>query len=145
MSINTFDYLKINHFLNPNNSPNIKYEKDYLDYVKQMYTLKQMYTNNRKGINNCLKEYLNLQLQYGYHDYNTTSKIPNIKQVYFNEPVTVVLWENGDKTIVRCQNGDTYSKESGLAIAIMKYMSGNKGRFNDIFKKWIPESNEKNK
>lgn len=75
----------------------------------------------------------------------TPNKIPNIKQVYFNEPVTVVLWENGDKTIVRCQDGDTYSKESGLAIAIMKYMSGNKGRFNDIFKKWIPESNEKNK
>ena len=75
----------------------------------------------------------------------TANKIPNIKQVYFNEPVTVVLWGNGDKTIVRCQDGDTYSKESGLAIAIMKYMSGNKGRFNDIFKKWIPESNEKNK
>ena len=75
----------------------------------------------------------------------TPNKIPNIKQVYFNEPVTVVLWENGEKTIVRCQDGDTYSKESGLAIAIMKYMSGNKGRFNDIFKKWIPESNEKNK
>ena len=75
----------------------------------------------------------------------TPNKIPNIKQVYFNEPVTVVLWENGDKTIVRCQDGDTYSKESGLAIAIMKYMSGNKGRFNDIFKKWIPESDEKNK
>lgn len=75
----------------------------------------------------------------------THNKIPNIKQVYFNEPVTVVLWENGDKTIVRCQNGDTYSKESGLAIAIMKYMSGNKGKFNDIFKKWIPESDEKNK
>ena len=75
----------------------------------------------------------------------TPNKIPNIKQVYFNEPVTVVLWENGEKTIVRCQDGDTYSKESGLAIAIMKYMSGNKGGFNDIFKKWIPESNEKNK
>lgn len=75
----------------------------------------------------------------------THNKIPNIKQVYFNEPVTVVLWENGDKTIVRCQNGDAYSKESGLAIAIMKYMSGNKGKFNDIFKKWIPESDEKNK
>ena len=56
-----------------------------------------------------------------------------------------IVAENGDKTIVRCQDGDTYSKESGLAIAIMKYMSGNKGRFNDIFKKWIPESKEKNK
>lgn len=113
------------------------------------------YFNSAKAMANVM---LNSKFVWGYPTCNirenkfsqsktttTPNKIPNIKQVYFNEPVTVVLWENGDKTIVRCQNGDTYSKESGLAIAIMKYMSGNKGRFNDIFKKWIPESNEKNK
>jgi hypothetical protein len=62
-----------------------------------------------------------------------------IKQVYFNKPVTVVLWADGTKTIVKCQEGDTYSKETGLAVAIAKKALGNKGNFNNVFKKWIPE------
>lgn len=65
--------------------------------------------------------------------------MPSIKNVYFNDPVTVVLWNDNTKTIVRCQEGDTYSKETGLALCIAKKALGNKGNFNDIFKKWIPE------
>lgn len=62
-----------------------------------------------------------------------------IKKVYFNNPVTVVLWVDGTKTIVRCQEGDVYSKETGLAMAIAKKVFGNKGNFNEVFKKFIPE------
>lgn len=58
-----------------------------------------------------------------------------IKNVYFNELVTVVLWADGTKTIVKCQDGDTYSKETGLAVAIAKRALGNKGNFNEVFKK----------
>lgn len=64
---------------------------------------------------------------------------PEIKNVYFNDPVTVVIWSDGSKTIVRCQPGDTYSKETGLALCIAKKYLGNKGNFNEVFKKWIPE------
>jgi hypothetical protein len=67
-----------------------------------------------------------------------------IKNVYFNDPVTVVLWADGTKTLVKCQDGDLYSKESGLAIAIAKKALGNKGNFNEVFKKWIPEYNQSN-
>jgi hypothetical protein len=65
-----------------------------------------------------------------------------IEKVYFNNPVTVVLWADGTKTIVRCQEGDTYSKETGLALCFAKKALGNKSNFNDVFHKWIPE--EKN-
>lgn len=60
-----------------------------------------------------------------------------IKQVIFNPPATVVIWNDGTKTIVKSQEGDTYSKEIGLAMAISKKYFGNKGNFNDIFKIWI--------
>lgn len=63
----------------------------------------------------------------------------SIKNVYFNDPATVVLWDDDTKTIVRCQKGDTYSKQVGLALCIAKKALGNKSNFNDIFKKWIPE------
>lgn len=65
-----------------------------------------------------------------------------IKKVYFNDPVTVVLWTDGTKTIVRCQEGDVYSKETGLALCFAKKALGNKGGFNDVFHKWIPEDEE---
>lgn len=70
------------------------------------------------------------------------SEPPAIKNVYFNDPVTVVIWDDGTKTIVRCQPGDTYSKETGLALCIAKKYLGNKGNFNEVFKKWIPEEVE---
>lgn len=66
----------------------------------------------------------------------------SIARVYFNDPVTVVLWKDGTKTIVRCQEGDTYSAETGLALCFAKKALGNKGGFNDVFKKYIPVVHE---
>ena len=63
--------------------------------------------------------------------------IPEIKNAYFNEPVTVVMWSDGTKTMVKCQDGDTYSKEVGLALCISKKALGNKPNFNNVFKKFI--------
>ena len=65
--------------------------------------------------------------------------IPEIKNAYFNYPMTVVLWEDGTKTMVRCQEGDVYSAETGLALCIAKKAMGNMPNFNNVFRKWIPE------
>lgn len=62
-----------------------------------------------------------------------------IKKVIFNNPATIVLWQDGTKTVVICQEGDTYSKELGLAMCISKKALGNKGRFNETFKEWVYE------
>lgn len=62
-----------------------------------------------------------------------------IKDVIFNDPATIVLWKDGTKTVVKCQKetGDTYNKELGLAMCIIKKCCGNKGNYNDVFNKWI--------
>lgn len=62
----------------------------------------------------------------------------SIKNVYFNDPVTVVMWEDGTKTIVRCGENEEYDPEKGLAMAISKKALGNKGSYYDEFKKWVP-------
>lgn len=62
-----------------------------------------------------------------------------IKNVIFNDPATIVLWTDGTKTVVKCQDGDTYNKEMGLAMAILKKCMGNKGNYNDVFEKWIKD------
>lgn len=67
---------------------------------------------------------------------------PQIKKVIFNDPATIVIWSDDSKTVVKCQPGDTYSKELGLAMCISKKYLGNKGNFNEEFKKWIPDDSE---
>lgn len=62
-----------------------------------------------------------------------------IVKVIFSDPATIVFWGDGTKTVVKCQDGDTYSKETGLAMAIAKKVFGNKGNFNEVFKKFIPD------
>ena len=71
-----------------------------------------------------------------------TRSIPTIKNVIFNEPATIVFWEDGSKTIVKCQDGDIYDPEKGLAMAISKKALGNQGNYCNEFKKWLPEENE---
>jgi len=63
----------------------------------------------------------------------------DIKKVIFNNPATIVLWEDGTKTVVKRQKGERWDKEKGLAMAIVKKTYGNKGNYNDIFKKWCEE------
>lgn len=62
---------------------------------------------------------------------------PTIKKVVFNDPATVVMWSDGTKTVVKCQPNDVYSRETGLAMCIAKKFLGNKGNFNEVFKKFI--------
>ena len=61
----------------------------------------------------------------------------DIVDVIHNAPATVVKWKDGTKTVVQVQPGDKYDKEAGLAFAICKKVFGNKGHYNEVFKKWI--------
>lgn len=72
------------------------------------------------------------------HEALMASKRFSITRVIFSDPATIVFWADGTKTVVKCQEGDIYSEETGLAMAIVKKVFGNKGNFNEVFKKFIP-------
>ncbi len=61
-----------------------------------------------------------------------------IEKVIFNKPATIVFWADGTKTVVKCQDGDVYSPETGIAMCFMKKALGNQSNFNNTFKKHIP-------
>lgn len=69
----------------------------------------------------------------------SSSHIPEIKNVIFNDPATIVFWEDGTKTVVKCQDGDEFDPEKGLAMAIVKKACGNKGNYCNKMKKWLPK------
>jgi hypothetical protein len=72
-----------------------------------------------------------------------TGQLPNlketIKEIVFNPPCTIINWSDKSKTIVRCGDNDTFDHEKGIALCVMKKVFGNKGSFNEVFHKWIPE------
>lgn len=65
-----------------------------------------------------------------------------VDKVIFNDPATIIVLKNGEKIVVKCQPGDVYDKEKGLALALVKFAFGNTNYFNTIFKKWLPEDYE---
>lgn len=108
----------------------------------------------------------------GYSELTVTTLKPGrtgqygIKKVVFNNPATVVYWDDGTQTVVYCQDNmkkvkktvggktvevmkpqksDTYSEEVGLAMALAKKHYGNGGSYNNIFRKFLPGLKEREK
>lgn len=68
-----------------------------------------------------------------------------VKKVIYSGPCTIVIWADNSKTIVRCQDGDTYSKEVGLLMCLAKKVWGTNAsgsNFNDYISKAISEKEE---
>ena len=89
------------------------------EYSSTEELIKRYFTNDVRTLNNAFR----------YH----------IKDVIFNDPATIVLWTDGTKTVVKCQNDDEYDPEKGLAMCIAKKALGNKGNYYSTFTKWLPE------
>ena len=53
----------------------------------------------------------------------------NIKDVIFSDRVTIILWKDGTKTMVRAGKRENYDSEKGFAMAVCKKMFGNKRRY----------------
>lgn len=80
----------------------------------------------------------------GFTQMFNKDNIPEIRNVYFNDPLTCVIWKDGTKTFVKNADGDhNYDPEKALAMAISKKALGNKYNYYKEFKKWIPENDEK--
>lgn len=88
-----------------------------------------------------LEEEFIMKPRFNYNElFGDYVRIPGIKKVIFHNPATIVYWNDGTKTVVKCQKGDTYDAEKGLSMAISKKALGNKGNFNKVFKEWVKES-----
>ena len=106
--------------------------KDFEDAMAKQGFLKAIETSRRRT--ELLKAAINAV--YGVHS-------AVIDKVIFNAPATIVIWANGEKTVVKCKEGEGYDPEKGLAMAIAKHALGNQGNYYDVFKKWVPKKEER--
>ena len=65
----------------------------------------------------------------------------SIKNVIFNDPATIVFWNDSTKTVVKAEN-EPFDPEKGLAMAIAKKFFGNEGNYYETFKKWLPKKED---
>lgn len=74
-----------------------------------------------------------------YLEENNMRKLA-IKKVIYKNPATIVYWNNGEKTVVKCGENETFDPEKGLAMAIIKHLLGNEGNYYNEFKKFLPKA-----
>ncbi len=114
------------------------YITDDIEMTKNMYEMfKEREENN---MNNGFKERPAHAVFFNkyYHRYDRIY----IEKVIFNDPATIVMWNDHVKTVVKCQDGDIFDPEKGLAMAITKRFFGNQGNYCNELKKWLPEEEE---
>lgn len=69
----------------------------------------------------------------------------SIKKVIFNNPATIVFWDDDTKTVVKCGKRDTFDCEKGVAMAIAKKALGNTKDYYKEIKKFLPKEEERKK
>lgn len=116
------------------------------DIYKDVYSANELSSHISSGIENLRKtlkeafgELFNLE------ENNMSRKSLEVKKVIYSGPCTIVIWADDSKTIVRCQDGDTYSKEVGLLMCLAKKVWGTNtsgSNFNDYISKAISEKEE---
>lgn len=77
---------------------------------------------------------------------SNTSKsvLPKIKDVIFNPPATIIMWEDNTKTVVKCQNGYEFDPWTGLTTAIAKKALGNEGNYCNMLNELVAKYEAKN-
>ena len=58
--------------------------------------------------------------------------IPEIDHVVFSGRATIVFWEDGTKTVVKCMEGEKFERYAGFAAACMKKMFGSTSRAKSV-------------
>ena len=64
----------------------------------------------------------------------------SIKKILINKPATIVYFDDGTKTVVKCSHNDTWDTEKGIAMAIAKRAMNNPQNFNEILYKMVRDA-----
>ena len=77
------------------------------------------------------------------YEVGKTVEVSNIKNIIFNDPLTIIVWSDGTKTFVMASKNDVYDPEKGMALAIAKKAMGNKYSYYDEIRKWIAKDTKR--
>ena len=61
-------------------------------------------------------------------------QLPEVDRIIFHKPATIVFWADGTKTVVKCMEGQEYSKYYGFLCALAKKVYGTNSAVERIVK-----------
>lgn len=81
------------------------------------------------------ENYINNLLNSGYTtSINNSNKMPQIKDVKFNGPATIVFFDDNTKVVIKCNDTDIFDPEKAVMICVLRKALGMSG---SQFKKWV--------
>lgn len=124
-------YSRRNNDIFIDSSAESKFVKDAIKYINNI--------RYEKLKEKSMKKYVN----YGRFS-NNIMAVPlvafvGIKKVIFNDPATIVIWEDDTKTVAKCHGDDVYDKTTGLLICIAKRYLGGTSKLVKLINKWVSE------
>ena len=63
-----------------------------------------------------------------------------IKRVVYNEPATIMFFDDGTKTVCKAEPGDKYNPEYGFMMCLLKKLCNSDDLF-DALDHWVPKEN----
>jgi len=75
---------------------------------------------------------------FAYLDRDKNLKEVYIKQVIYQNPATIVFWNDGTKTVSKTHAGDEYSPEAGLVLCILKKTQ--EKTLKGLLDAWVPHN-----
>ena len=111
---------------------------DYGNYINDSLTLNVSTYSTLKTYNkNLIKKY---NFAGGFNKIGGDGSVESfyIKKVLYKNPVTVVFWSDGTKTVAKTHGGDSYNPESGLIICVLKKLHGS-SNVRSLLSSWVSE------
>ena len=101
-----------------------------IEHLKKEKTEMQerLYVANDKV--RCAEAKLAMNSIFGYNN------LPEVKEVLYHKPATIIFWKDGTKTVVKAQEKEKYDKEKGFVMAYLKKILGNEGNYYEVIKRW---------
>ena len=62
-----------------------------------------------------------------------------VKKVIFSGDRTIIMWNDGTKTVTQCHELDAYDKEKGILACMAKKLYKNTNLFNEVVRAYVPE------
>lgn len=102
----------------------------YFDFKPARTGIDEMALNMKKYLDIAQKEYLSSNLA----DYPTLIASSLIKRVVFSDRKTIILWNDGSKTMVSCAEGEQLDPYMGFCAAFTKGFFGSKHQVEKMVK-----------
>lgn len=76
---------------------------------------------------------------YRFPPSHKTFSAPMPKKVIYSGRATIVIWDDGTKTVVKCSEEDEYVPEVGFLWALAEKVYGSKSRLEKVMGRWLTD------